>query len=424
MYKWTFILTYFLNPISLLAVNDRLQVFFECPSGCPKTEVMNEIKFVDFINGKDYADVHVKFDVIDISQNMIRADILIFGMDRFKGRNDTLSFVHSNTSPEIELFNTGTKTIKIGLLKYMTNLPDFDKIGILYSDSSKKNISIMDNTDKWNNWTYNTGIRGYFNGQKSYSNNDLNLNVSAERITEENKIVLSGYLNNNESIFYNFESDTAEDGTVNEVDHISQKSHNRLTFKFVHSINEYMGTGIKVKYYSNTYNNIEKSISISPGIEYNFYPYEKATFNRFSILYNITPSYNKYLEETIYFETSETLIQHRIACQLHWMKSWGTVSSNIYFKNYLHDFSQYNYGLHGNVSLNFIHNISIDLFGGGNINHAQITLPNEGATSVEVLLRIQELESQYEYFFGIGFSYTFGSSQVPYFNPRMDDWGW
>ena len=94
----------------------------------------------------------------------------------------------------------------------MTNLPDFDKIGILYSDSSKKNISIMDNTDKWNNWTYNTGIRGYFNGQKSYSNNDLNLNVSAERITEENKIVLSGYLNNNESIFYNFESDTAEDG--------------------------------------------------------------------------------------------------------------------------------------------------------------------------------------------------------------------
>ena len=128
----------------------------------------------------------------------------------------------------------------------------------------------MDNTDKWNNWTYNTGIRGYFNGQKSYSNNDLNLNVSAERITEENKIVLSGYLNNNESIFYNFESDTAEDGTVNEVDYISQKSHNRLTFKFVHSINEYMGTGIKVKYYSNTYNNIEKSISISPGIEYNF----------------------------------------------------------------------------------------------------------------------------------------------------------
>ena len=99
MYKWTFILTYFLNPISLLAVNDRLQVFFECPGCCPKTEVMNEIKFVDFINGKDYADVHVKFDVIDISQNMIRADILIFGMDRFKGRNDTLSFVHSNTSP-------------------------------------------------------------------------------------------------------------------------------------------------------------------------------------------------------------------------------------------------------------------------------------------------------------------------------------
>ena len=51
-------------------------------------------------------------------------------------------------------------------------------------------------------------------------------------------------------------------------------------------------------------------------------------------------------------------------------------------------------------------------------------LPNDGATSEEILLRIQELKSNFEYFLGVSFSYTFGSSKIPYYNPRMDDWGW
>ena len=106
------------------------------------------------------------------------------------------------------------------------------------------------------------------------------------------------------------------------------------------------------------------------------------------------------------------------------MKSWGTISSNIFYRNYFHDFSKYEYGVNGNISLNLINNFSIELFGGGNINHAQIMLPNDGATSEEVLLRIQELKSNFEYFLGVSFSYTFGSSKIPYYNHRIDDWGW
>ena len=418
------IISYFIYPEILLGSNDRLQVFFECPDGCPKTKVMNEIKFVDFINSKDNADIHVKFDVINISQSMMKAEILFFGINNMNGTNDTLSFVHNQNNPEIELFNTGVKTIKVGLMKYMTNLVDFDKIDIIYLDSSKTDISIIDKVDKWNNWTFNTAFRGYFNGQKSYSINDLNLDISAERITEQNKIVLSGHLNNNTSIYYDYDSDTTVDGTINEIDYKSQQSQNRFTIKYIRSIKEHIGVGIKIKYYSNTFNNIEMSLSTSPGIEYNYYPYSQATYNRLSILYNITPMYNKYLDTTIYFHKTETLFQHRIACQIHWMKSWGTISSNIFYRNYFHDFSKYEYGVNGNISLNLINNFSIELFGGGNINHAQIMLPNDGATSEEVLLRIQELKSNFEYFLGVSFSYTFGSSKIPYYNPRMDDWGW
>ena len=71
-------ISYFIYPEILLGSNDRLQVFFECPDGCPKTEVMNEIKFVDFINTKDKADIHVKFISINISHNMMKEEILFF----------------------------------------------------------------------------------------------------------------------------------------------------------------------------------------------------------------------------------------------------------------------------------------------------------------------------------------------------------
>ena len=90
--------------------------------------------------------------------------------------------------------------------------------------------------------------------------------------------------------------------------------------------------------------------------------------------------------------------------------------------NNLHDFSQNDYGLNGSVALNLINNISIELEVHGEINHAQLSLPNEDVCQEEVLLRIQELESQFSHLFRVGFSYTFGSSKVQCYNPRMDDW--
>ena len=69
------ILIYLIYAQIILATDERLQVFFECPNDCPKNKIINEIKFVDFINGKKDADVHVKVDIIDISQNMIQVKI-------------------------------------------------------------------------------------------------------------------------------------------------------------------------------------------------------------------------------------------------------------------------------------------------------------------------------------------------------------
>ena len=49
----------------------------------------------------------------------------------------------------------------------------------------------------------------------------------------------------------------------------------------------------------------------------------------------------------------------------------------------------------------------------------QISLRRRGATQEEILLRLRELQSGYEYDFSVGFTYSFGSIFSSILNPRF-----
>ena len=49
----------------------------------------------------------------------------------------------------------------------------------------------------------------------------------------------------------------------------------------------------------------------------------------------------------------------------------------------------------------------------------QLSLPLRGATEEEVLLRLRQLQSGYEYSFGLSLTYTFGSIFSSIVNPRF-----
>ena len=49
----------------------------------------------------------------------------------------------------------------------------------------------------------------------------------------------------------------------------------------------------------------------------------------------------------------------------------------------------------------------------------QLSLPARGATDEEVLLRLRQLQSGYEYNVGVGVTYTFGSIFSSIVNPRF-----
>ena len=49
----------------------------------------------------------------------------------------------------------------------------------------------------------------------------------------------------------------------------------------------------------------------------------------------------------------------------------------------------------------------------------QLGLPARGATDEEILLRIRQLQTGYEYNFGVSLTYTFGSIFSSVVNPRF-----
>jgi hypothetical protein len=49
----------------------------------------------------------------------------------------------------------------------------------------------------------------------------------------------------------------------------------------------------------------------------------------------------------------------------------------------------------------------------------QISLPRQGATPEEILLQLRQLQTNYSYSVGMGFSYSFGSVFTSIVNPRF-----
>jgi hypothetical protein len=62
---------------------------------------------------------------------------------------------------------------------------------------------------------------------------------------------------------------------------------------------------------------------------------------------------------------------------------------------------------------------SLSLYGNASRIRNQIYLPAEGATDEEVLLRLRQIATGYDYGFSVGFSYTFGSVFNNVVNARL-----
>ncbi len=191
------------------------------------------------------------------------------------------------------------------------------------------------------------------------------------------------------------------------------------------SISDHWSYGGTVYIGSSIFNNLDRSISVMPGIEYDIFPYSQSTRKQLRFLYSIGYNYFNYIDTTIYEKTEEGHAQHSINVAYSVIQKWGQIDLSSEYSNYLYDWSKNNVSVYGNFSLRVIKGLQLSFSGGASILHDQLGLAKTGATSEEILLKRKELATQFQYWGSFGVSYTFGSIYNNVVNPRFgNQFGW
>lgn len=160
-----------------------------------------------------------------------------------------------------------------------------------------------------------------------------------------------------------------------------------------------------------------------PGIEYDLFPYSESTRRQLRILYSIGYSNVNYMDSTIYDKIREGLWSHSLTAAYQVVQKWGDINLTVGYSNYLHDWSKNN--LSGSVSLDLriAKGLNITLYGGASAIHDQLGLVKGDLPMQDILLQRKQMATQYEYFTGFGFTYTFGSIYNNVVNPRFGSSG-
>ena len=383
---------------------DALKVFFDCPF-CDEDHIRREVSFVNYVRDRKEAQVHVMITRQVTGSGGREYSFLFIGQKQFEGQNDTLLY---NTMPDAtfeEIREGQIHTLKIGLMRYVAKTPVASKIKISYELPKQDELV----EDRWKSWVFRTGIDGYLDGEKSYKSYSLYGSFSASKITPDWKFDSD------------YDSGIHEDKimTDDETVYSSRISHS-LTALLVKSLGEHWSIGGTTSLSSSTYSNYKLRYRIYPAIEYDIFPYSESTRKQLTFLYSAGLSLHEYKDSTIYNKTSEALIGQEFIIALNLTQKWGSINTSLNASNYFHDWTKNNFSMFTSVDIRVAKGLEVNIGGSASIIHDQLNLVKGEATTEEILLRIKELETSYQYFVFFGISYTFGAIYNNVVNPRFN----
>jgi hypothetical protein len=292
----------------------------------------------------------------------------------------------------------------LGLIPFVADTPVADHLSISYSQPKIE----VPQKDPWNSWVFRTQFGGNVEGEKSAKGSDMHAKIGAERITENWKIRLGGYTNYREE---SYQTSGAEVIGIFRVHHVEGMLAKSLTAHWS------IGAGAEAT--SSTYSNLKSSTMVYPMIEYSIFPYTLSTRREFRIYYGIGAGYNSYFHTTIYDVDDEMLWGQRAGINVETKQEWGRIDLSVEGFNYFPDMERNHVRVSGNISLHLVKGLAFAVHGGVSAIHDQIALPKGGASDQDILLRIRELETQYNYWFGLGLELTFGSIYNNVVNSRF-----
>lgn len=384
------------------------KVFIDC-SFCGEDELLffkQQLPYLNFVRDRKLAQVQVLVTDQTNGGGGHSITFTFIGLMEFAGMNDTLNFSTSANFTELEIRDKALKYFTLGMIRYLAKTPVGEQINIgCNMEATNEEVK-----DKWNNWVFEGELGGFFSGQESVKTMNLWSFVEARKIIPDWKFEASLDASFNKSEY------NVEDTII-----IGLTQSRNCNVLLVKSLNEHWSAGGVIKSGSSNYNNMKLFYKIIPAIEFNVFPYSESTRKQMRVLYSAGLWQNNYLETTIYQKKKETLFGESLQIATAIKEQWGSVNFSVEGFHYFHDFNKNKLTFNSSVSIRLFKGFSVDLGGNLQLIHDQLSLPMEGVSEEDILLRQRQLSTQYEYWTHVGLNYTFGSIYNSVVNPRFGD---
>ncbi|MGH7480781.1 MAG: hypothetical protein ACRELV_01395 [Longimicrobiales bacterium] len=407
-----------------------LRIFLDCQTfGCDDDYFRTEIDWVSWVRDREVAEVHVLVTSQPTGAGGQRFDLNFIGRGEFVDVADTLSVATAPAATDDDTRRLLARILAVGLSRYAAETSLLERIEVSVREpegADSAGAAAMPVDDPWNFWVFRLGLNANSNGQSRSSFARFSANASASRVTEEWKITLRTNGSYRESRFEL--SDSTESRTL-------QRSYG-ADGMLVNSWGPHWSSGVSASGSSSTFSNVDLALRIAPAIEYNLFPYAESTRRQFTLRYSVGPRYIDYTEETVFRRLTDRLAEQELELEFSTNQPWGSINAGSSVSHFLGwepgpgtpseldtGGPRYRISLNGGLEVRLFQGLSLNLFGFYSRIKDQIGLRRGVATDEDILLRVRELETDYNYFASIGLSYTFGSIYNTVVNPRFEGGG-
>ena len=387
----------------------NLRLFLDCQYECDTEFIRKELTFVDHVRDSQSADIHALITTETTGSGGDRWKIEFIGMGRFAGYNEHVSFSTTQTDSSDTRRRAVLKWLKAGLATpaaIASGKADFE-ITMPKVDAEAPAAAVK---DPWNAWVFSLNTNGHMSGEASSKFASYRFGASASRVTEAWKWSFNGNWNRNTNEFEISETEKVESLS-------SSWSANGIAVK---SLGPKWSAAARYSVSGSTFSNYDYNARVMAGIEYDIFPYAEQTRRSLTFSYMVGVAHYNFDEVTIFDKLTDTNPEHSFLAALGLRQKWGSVGFQSSFTQHLDDMSKNRFNIYGDADVRLFKGFSFNIFGDYSRIRDQINLRKGDIPEEEVLLRLRQLATGYQYFMGFGVSYRFGSIFNNVVNPRFN----
>lgn len=366
---------------------------------------------MDWVRERQDADVHVLGTSQSTGGGGQEYAFTLIGLRRFAGWQDTARYVSRAAEAEAETRAGLTRSLTLALVRYAAVFPIERRLSVDYDRPEGEEPSGGPARDRWNYWVFRPNINVSFEGEQRQRSYDLSGGLSANRITDRLKVLVSGNASYERSDF------ELDDGTT--IVNTSKDYSQHLLL--VKSIGDHWSLGFRERAGKSTFLNQDSYFEAGPALEFDVFPYRESTRRQITFTYVVAGARYDYEEATIFGLSRETRPLHLLNIAAASRQEWGSVNMSVRATQFLHDLARHRIEVEGGVEIQLFRGMSFEVFAEVARIKDQLYLPAAGLSPEEILLERRQQGTDYSYDLFVGLSYSFGSILNNVVNPRLNE---